>query len=72
MSRACGVSYWPWLEYGACLYTAAVTTSLKKSWPVWTTRSWPMCAFRWMCGVRPGYQPGKTVRKVATPAAFEG
>ena len=42
---------------------------MKKTWPVWTTRSaLPTCTFMWTCGVRPWYQPGKMVRKLALPS----
>ena len=40
------------------------------SWPVWTS-SPPTLTLRWMCGVRPWYQPGKSVSKRTRPAASD-
>ena len=52
--------------YGATRYACAVVLSWKKSWPVCTTEP-PTCTFTWMCTARPWYQPGYTVRNVASP-----
>jgi len=46
-----------------------MTAGGKKTWPVWISLP-DTKTFMWMCGVRPGYQPGKIVSKRTWPRAL--